>query len=160
MKYFNSKIFVLAAFLFVSCNTIDVYEKTAAVPRHEWNSNNHLSFDFTVTDTLAYYNIYLVLRHSESYHFNNIWINFTSAVPGKQLQAQRLNLSLANADRWLGSSMDDIIEQRVLLFSQPTHLSKGNYKFSLQQIMRVNRHVFSGEQALLDSCVSGTGANL
>lgn len=136
MKYFNSKIFVLAAFLFVSCNTIDVYEKTAAIPKHNWSSNNRLAFDFAVTDTLAYYNIYLVLRHTESYHFNNIWINFTSAVPGKQPQTQKLNLPLANANRWLGSSMDDIIEQRVLLFSQPTRLSKGNYKFSLQQIMR------------------------
>ena len=136
MKYFNSKIFVLTACLFVSCNTIDVYEKTAAIPKHEWSSNNHLSFDFTVTDTLAYYNIYLVLRHTESYHFNNIWINFTSAAPGKQPQTQRINLPLANANRWLGSAMDDIIEQRVLLLSQPTRLSKGNYKFSLQQIMR------------------------
>ena len=136
MKCFNSKIFVLAAFLFVSCNTIDVYEKIAGIPKHEWSSNNRLSFDFTVTDTIAYYNIYLVLRHTESYHFNNIWINFTSTVPGKQPQTQRLNLPLANANRWLGSSMDDIIEQRVLLFSQPTRLSKGNYKFSLQQIMR------------------------
>ncbi|HEX5154254.1 MAG TPA: gliding motility lipoprotein GldH [Parafilimonas sp.] len=139
MKYLNSKIFVLAAFLFVSsCNTIDVYEKTAAIPKHEWSSNNHLSFDFMVTDTLAYYNIYLVLRHTESYHFNNIWVNFTWTAPGKQPQIQRLNLSLANASRWLGSSMDDIIEQRVLLFSKPTRLSKGNYKFSLQQIMREN----------------------
>jgi gliding motility-associated lipoprotein GldH len=136
MKCFNSKIFVLAAFLFVSCNTIDVYEKIAGIPKHEWSSNNRLSFDFTVTDTIAYYNIYLVLRHTESYHFNNIWINFTSAVPGQQPQTQRLNLSLANANRWLGSSLDDIIEQRVPLFSQPTRLSKGNYKFSLQQIMR------------------------
>ena len=135
MKGF-SKIFVLAALLFASCNTIDVYEKTAAIPKHEWSSTNRLSFDFTVTDTLAYYNIYLVLRHTESYHFNNIWINFTSAASGKQPQTQRLNVSLANANRWLGSSMDDIIEQRVMLFSQPTRLSKGNYKFSLQQIMR------------------------
>jgi len=138
MKYFNSKIFMLAALLFASCNTIDVYEKTAAIPKHEWSSANHLSFNFTVTDTLAYYSIYLVLRHTESYHFNNIWINFTSIAPGGKPQMQRLNLLLANTNRWLGSAMDDIIEQRVLLFAQPTRLLKGNYKFSLQQIMREN----------------------
>jgi gliding motility-associated lipoprotein GldH len=138
MKFFNSKIFMLSALLFASCNTIDVYEKTAAIPKHEWSSANNLSFNFTVTDTLAYYNIYLVLRHTESYHFNNIWINFSSIPPSGKPQMQRLNLLLANTNRWLGSAMDDIIEQRVLLFRQPTRLLKGNYKFSLQQIMREN----------------------
>ena len=77
-----------------------------------------------------------MLRHTESYHFNNIWINFTSTIPGKKPQTQRLNLLLANANGWLGSAMDDIIEQRVLLFSHPTRLAKGDYTFSLQQIMR------------------------
>ena len=136
MKHFIFKLFIAVTFLFAGCNTIDVYEKTAAIPHHEWSSTNHLTFSFTATDTLAYYNIYLVLRHTESYHFNNIWINFTSAIPGKKPQTQRLNPLLANANGWLGSAMDDIIEQRVLLFSHPTRLSKGVYTFSLQQIMR------------------------
>ena len=136
MKHLSIKICVAFAMFFTACNTIDVYEKTAAIPHHEWSSNNRLSFTFTATDSLAYYNIYLVLRHTESYHFNNIWIDFTSSVPEKKSQTQRLNLLLANANGWLGSSMDDIIEQRVLLFSHPTRLAKGTYTFSLQQVMR------------------------
>jgi gliding motility-associated lipoprotein GldH len=136
MKHLSIKICIAVAMFFTACNTIDVYEKTAAIPHHEWSSNNRLSFTFTATDSLAYYNIYLVLRHTESYHFNNIWIDFTSSVPGKKPQTQRLNLMLANANGWLGSSMDDIIEQRVLLFSHPTRLAKGAYTFSLQQVMR------------------------
>ena len=136
MKHFNYKVFILSALLFTCCNTIDVYEKTAAIPLHKWSSSNRLSFSFIATDTSAYYNIYLVLRHSESYHFNNIWINFTSLIPEKKPETQRLNLLLANGNGWLGSAMDDIIEQRVLLFSHPVRLPKGNYTFSLQQVMR------------------------
>ncbi|MEO8712073.1 MAG: gliding motility lipoprotein GldH [Parafilimonas sp.] len=136
MKHFSFKICIAIALLFTACNTIDVFEKTAAIPHHEWSSNDSLFFTFTATDSLAYYNIYLVLRHTESYHFNNIWIDFTSSVPNKKPQTQRLNLLLANANGWLGSSMDDIIEQRVLLFSHPTRLTKGAYTFSLQQVMR------------------------
>lgn len=77
-----------------------------------------------------------MIRHTESYHFNNLWLDITSALPGKKPQTQRLNLQLANANGWLGTSMDDIIEQRVLLFRNPIHLAKGNYTFSLQQVMR------------------------
>lgn len=136
MKHFILSSFIAVIFLFAGCDTIDVYEKTAAIPKHEWSSNNLLSFDFTATDSLSYYNIYLVLRHTESYHFNNIWINFTSTAPGKNPQTQKLNSLLVNENGWLGSAMDDIIEQRVLLFRHPTRLLKGNYKFSLQQVMR------------------------
>ena len=71
-----------------------------------------------------------------SYHFNNIWLDFTSSVPGRNPQTQRLNLLLANTQGWLGSAMDDIIEQRVPIFNRPTKLIAGNYSFSLQQVMR------------------------
>ncbi len=136
MQLFNYKIFIVAALIFTSCNTIDVYEKNSPVPKHEWSSNNRLSFTFNATDSLAYYNIYLVLRHTESYHFNNIWIDFTYSIPGKKPQTQRLNLQLTNSNGWMGASMDDIIEQRVLLFSHPLKLSNGDYTFMLQQVMR------------------------
>ena len=136
MKHFIFGLSITFSLIFFSCNTIDVYEKTAAIPHHEWSSNNRLSFTFTATDTTAYYNIYFVLRHTESYHFNNIWIDLTSALPGKKPQTQRLNVPLANANGWLGSAMDDIIEQRILLFSNPVRLPKGDYTFLLQQVMR------------------------
>jgi gliding motility-associated lipoprotein GldH len=136
MKRFNCKIFIVAALFFAACNTIDVYEKTQPLPKHEWSSNSRLNFNFKVTDSLSYYNIYLVVRHTESYHFNNIWLDFASSVPGKKPQTQRLNVQLANANGWLGSAMDDIIEQRVLLFSHPTRLDAGDYAFSIRQVMR------------------------
>ena len=136
MRHFNYKVFILTASLFACCNTIDVYEKTAPIPLHKWSSSNRLSFSFIATDSLAYYNIYFVLRHTESYHFNNIWIDITSLIPEKKPQTQRLNVQLANANGWLGSAMDDIIEQRVLLFSHPVRFAKGHYTFSLQQVMR------------------------
>jgi gliding motility-associated lipoprotein GldH len=135
MKFPACVIFFSVLF-FASCNTIDVYEKTTPIPRHEWNSNNNLSFTFTSADSLAYYNFYFVIRHTESYHFNNIWVNFTSVEPNKKTQTQKLNLQLTNANGWMGASMDDIIEQRVLLFNHPVKLTKGDYTFYIQQVMR------------------------
>ena len=136
MKCFNCIVAVVIIFFLTSCNTIDVYEKTTPVPHHEWSSRNRLNFTFNATDSLAYYNVYLVLRHTESYHFNNIWIDFSSAFTGQKPQIQRLNVTLADANGWLGAAMDDIIEQRILLFKNPTRLPAGTYTFSLQQVMR------------------------
>lgn len=134
MKRFNC-IAVIIIFL-AGCNTIDVYEKTTPILRHQWSSNNRLNFAFNATDSLSYYNIYFVLRHTESYHFNNIWIDLTTTFPGQKPKTQRLNVPLANANGWIGSAMDDIIEQRILLFRNPTRLPAGTYTFTLQQVMR------------------------
>src|ERR1044072_4152461 len=103
MKWFSCYLFIVIAFLLGGCNTVDVYEKTQSIPKHEWAINNQLTFNFNITDSVAYYNIYFVLRHAESYHFNNIWIDLTYTFPGKKPQTQRLNLPLANANGWVGS---------------------------------------------------------
>jgi len=131
-----SIIFLSSIILLQSCNTIDVYEQTIPIPKHEWSSSLRLNFTPVIKDSLAYYNIYFVLRHTESYHFNNIWIDFTATFPNDTARTQRLNIQLATGNGWLGTSMDDIIEQRLLINKQPIRLSAGTYKFSLSQIMR------------------------
>jgi len=114
-----------------------VYEKTETFNKHAWSSNNKLSFIFTITDTTASYNIYAVIRHTDAYHFNNIWLNATTVAPGDTAGTQQINLKLGdNTKGWLGAAMDDIIEHRILLTRFPVKLKKGNYNFMLQQIMR------------------------
>jgi gliding motility-associated lipoprotein GldH len=114
-----------------------VYEKTSFFPTHIWNTNNNPSFNFTITDTASLYNFFIVLRHSDAYQFNNIWINVTTIAPGDTAQVQQLNLKLGdNTKGWMGSAMDDIIEHRILITHNPVKLKSGNYTFILQQIMR------------------------
>ena len=130
-------LFLLLVSLFMqSCNTIDVYERTIALPKQEWSSKVKLNYNCIIKDSTSYYNIFFVIRHTESYHFNNIWLTLTSFFPGDTARTQRLNIQLTNGSGWLGTSMDDIIEQRLLLNKQPVHLRSGIYKFSMQQIMR------------------------
>jgi gliding motility-associated lipoprotein GldH len=129
--------FAIIFFLLETCSSIDVYEKTEAFSKQTWSSNNKLSFTFTITDTTAQYNIYAAIRHTDAYHFNNIWLNVTTVAPGDTAATQQVNLKLGdNTKGWLGSEMDDIIEHRVLLTRYPVKLKKGNYNFILQQIMR------------------------
>ena len=120
-----------------ACSTIDVFEKTAAFDKQEWYTTNHLNFVFTITDTAARYNIFIVLRHTDAYQFNNIWLNITTIAPGDTAHTQQLNLKLSdNTKGWLGAAMDDVIEHRIPITNNPVPLNKGNYTFMLQQAMR------------------------
>ena len=122
-----------------SCTTIDLYEKTVPIPNHAWLNSFRPSFDFTIKDTSSLYQLFLVLRHDEKYNYNNIYLNLYVKAPGQDstIKFQR-DLTLATNEKgWKATGMDDIYEHRIPL-GDPQTLKAGNYKFTLEQIMREN----------------------
>jgi len=130
----------IAYCLFFSCTQLNVYEKDTAIPNNKWESNFAIKGKFVITDTTAGYNIYLVLRHTDAYKYDNIWLNIGLKAPGDSLQYQKLNLELGNdAKGWEGTGMNDIWEVRKVLNDRPLPFKKtGNYEFNITQIMRDN----------------------
>jgi gliding motility-associated lipoprotein GldH len=133
-------IVLLTSYMFSSCSSVDIYEKTVAVPNHLWAGSNKPEFQFEIKDNAVPYNVFFVIRHTEKYNYNNIFINLTSKQPGADSTVtQRLDVPLAtNESGWLGTGMDDIYEQRMKLSPEAgTYFPKpGIYTFSLEQIMR------------------------
>lgn len=143
-KYINvfiqRKHLYLILLLFIgSCTSINLYERTAIIPNQNWKTNFQPSFNFNIEDTNSLYNIYITIRHTDAYAYNNIWINIDTKAPGDTLKHQPLNLILAdNSKGWLGVGMDDIFEQRIRITQTPIKLKKGLYIFTLAHIMRIN----------------------
>lgn len=121
-----------------SCQTIDVFEKNATLESHRWQAGDKPAFDFAIKDTNARYNIFVVIRHADAYRYNNLWVNIHTKAPGDSLaRVQALDLQLATNEKgWLGAGMDDIYEHRIRISQAPVLLKPGNYRFSLEQIMR------------------------
>ena len=139
-RYKNVVLWILAALclqlIISSCTTIDVYEKNATIPKHSWSNSFKPEFAFTITDTSALYQLFFVVRHTEKYNFNNIWINLYSQPPGDTLHKARYELQLATNEKgWLGTGMDDIYEHRIAL-TNPQPFKAGTYKFKVEQVMR------------------------
>jgi gliding motility-associated lipoprotein GldH len=123
--------------LLAGCGTLDVYERSVFFANHEWKAANKPSFTFTITDTVASYHIFVILRHEDAYHYNNIWMNITTQAPHDTLKNQLVNITLADNTRgWLGTGMDDVFDHRARITRLPVKLKKGNYTFTLQQHMR------------------------
>lgn len=124
---------------------LGVYEKTMPLPRHQWAASFKPQFQFTIADTTRPYQVFFIIRHTEKYNFNNIYINLTAKLPGSDsLVSRRLDLPLATNDQgWLGTGMDDIYEHRIALGS-PENFRKGDYSFTIEQLMREDPldHVF------------------
>jgi len=141
-KFFALKkvsLFLILYFSFlISCiPSIDVFEKNVAIPQQQWQSSFKPEIIFKVTDTASSYNVYLVVRHTDAYNYNNIWIKAIVQQPGDSARSQRFNLALATNEKgWLGSAMDDIFEHRALVQPQTKFKKPGDYHFTLEQIMR------------------------
>ncbi len=119
------------------CNTLDVYEKMVSFPEHQWKTGNKPSFTFTIEDTVSAYHFFVIFRHEDSYHFNNLWLNISTQAPRDTVKTQLLNVPLAdNKKGWLGAGMDDVYDHRARITRAPLKLKKGNYTFTLQQNMR------------------------
>ena len=135
------------ASLIISCAKIDLFEKQAQMPSQEWHYNNIPTFTFQIADTASLYNLYIVLRHTDAYNYNNIWLRLGSKGPGDTMHFQNINLVLANdAKGWEGTGIDDIFEVRQNITTGPVPFKKpGIYTFSIAQIMRENplKHILN-----------------
>jgi gliding motility-associated lipoprotein GldH len=122
------------------CSRIDVFEKNIAIPRQQWHYSLKPGFDFTISDTSSLYNLYIVLRHTDAYRYNNIWLNIGTQSPADTMQYQQFELQLGTDARgWEGAGMDDIWELRKSITRGPVKFyKKGNYTFSVAQMMREN----------------------
>ncbi len=124
--------------LTTSCKQIDIYEKNIVIPKYEWQNSFTAKGSFIIKDTLSAYNIYLVLRHTDAYQYNNIWLSIGLQSPGDSMYIQKTDLQLGNdASGWEGTGMNDIWEVRKLLTDQPRRFKKaGTYNFTIDHIMR------------------------
>lgn len=137
-RSFGATCFLPFAFCLslISCTTSDLYEKHVSLPNHEWKNDDKPSFDFTIKDTTSLYKVFFVIRHTEKYRYNNIWINLYSQPAGDTLHQAQYELQLATNEKgWLATGMGDIYEHRKEL-TRPVRLKAGTYKLILENIMR------------------------
>lgn len=139
--YFPKKrlaILFAAGLALASCTQLNVYEKNSGIPGSKWNHSNVISGSISISDTTKPYNIYIVLRHTDAYRYNNIWLNVGLQPPGDSMHIEKLNFSLGNdRDGWEGRGMDDIWEVRKRINVKPEFFKRrGEYHFSISQEMR------------------------
>lgn len=136
----NRVLLVIRFYLLVSCVSCkqdDLFERLEPVPGGQWKSSFVPSFTFIISDTTAAYNVYVTVRHTNDYAYNNIWLQSSLQLPADTLLTQKLDLKLAGSEGWLGTGMDDIYETRVKVTPQPQSFPRsGPVTFTLKQIMR------------------------
>lgn len=140
LTHISFGLVLLAGLFLSSCTTMDTFERNAEIPQHQWSYSLQPEVEFTITDTISPYNVFVTLRHTDAYAYKNIWLYISTKQPGDStFQKERFELTLQNQNgEWIGTGMSDIWEVRYPLFSNVRFKKQGNYTIRLQQTMRDN----------------------
>ena len=71
------------AILFCACMKVQLFEKNVVIPKQQWDYAFKPSVQFNIEDTTAGYDLYVVVRHTDAYNYNNIWMNLYIQAPGE-----------------------------------------------------------------------------
>jgi gliding motility-associated lipoprotein GldH len=143
MRLHRSVLFlVLLSCSWVACQPVPHYQKVEAVPQNAWAYNFRPVFTFDITDSTAQYQPYFIIRHSQAYPYNNIWLWLYIKTPGDTATHKaRINITLAEpTGKWLGRGVGAIYEQRMpVSLGDSIDLSRpGTYQVGMEQNMRLN----------------------
>ena len=132
-------LFLLVTGIIYGCGSSSFYEQNYDLSKNYWVINDVPEFTFYVEDTSKRYNLDIVIRHSNQYRFQNLYITrILEDKRGRKIDSTLVNLGIFDekTGRPLGSGLGDIftISQPVLenfAFSKPD-----TFRLRVRQTMR------------------------
>jgi gliding motility-associated lipoprotein GldH len=135
----NLFFLIVVSMALFSCDPDRIYEDNIQIDKGLWNIHKPVGFDVEINALNERYNVYLNVRNAPDYPYSNLFLFLTTAYPDGKKSKDTLELTLADFDgRWLGSGMGSVKFSRFMLKKGLKFTQKGQYRFELEQAMRVN----------------------
>src|SRR5690554_969272 len=113
-----------------------------------WKKEEVVYFDIPPLDTLQSYNVFLNLRNSHQYPYNNIYLIVGLEYPNGKQEVDTLQYRMAYPNgEWMGEGIGSLKENLFWYKEDFRFTEEGSYKLSIQQAVRKNGEV-EGDPAL------------
>lgn len=123
--------------LFTSCNSNVFYEKSDPIEKGIWDKNHILHYQFEVKDSMEYYDIYVDVRNTIDYKYQNLYIFLTTEYPGGARFTDTLGCILCDKyGEWYGKGKGEFRDNNFLLMRQVRFQRTGIYNLYVEQAMR------------------------
>lgn len=117
---------------FVSCQNENKKEVYHSFNNNTWNTDSTVSFEFDNIDTTSSHDLYLMVRHTTNFKFQNLFL-FTNF----ENQQDTLELFLSEkSGRWLGKGFGEIKELKIRIKENVNFKENQDQIFSVEQAMR------------------------
>ena len=117
---------------FVSCQNENKKEVYHSFNNNSWNTDSIVSFELDNIDTTSPHDLYLMVRHTTNFKFQNLFL-FTNF----ENQQDTLELFLSEkSGRWLGKGFGEIKELKIRIKENVNFKENQDQIFSVEQAMR------------------------
>jgi gliding motility-associated lipoprotein GldH len=125
----------------VSCDSNSVYDEYKPVP-NQWHKDSIISFKINPPDSLNTYNLFVNLRNTNAYKYNNLFLIVEMAFPHGKIIKDTLEYKMADpTGKLLGSGLTDVKENKLWYKEKVVFSEAGDYKVNIQHAMRENGKV-------------------
>lgn len=126
---------VILSLMAIRCESVD-YAGQQNI-ESEWLYRKPITFDFNINDSTALYDIYINVRHENSFEYQNLWLFVTIEGPDDESSTDTINCPLAmNDGKWFGSGTGAVIDLPVLIYKRHKFSRRGKHKISIKHGMR------------------------
>lgn len=138
-----TKLFALLLVLVVgtACESHMVLGEMRDMPG-SWEKRDHVEFRISEIDSVEKYDVFLHLRNTNDYPFNNIHLIASIKFPHGKTVADTLEYRMANADgTWLGTGIGTVKENKLRFKENVRFSEEGTYILTVSQAVRNNGEV-------------------
>ncbi len=122
-----------------SCDSNRVFDTYKSVP-NKWHKDSIISFNITPPDSTKNYNLFVNLRNTNSYKYNNLFLIVEMVYPHGKIIKDTLEYRMADpTGALLGKGLTDVKENKLWYKgSDPTFsfTETGEYIVNIQHAMR------------------------
>lgn len=137
LKTIKNSILVLVLFFCVmSCDSNRVFDAYKAVP-NAWHKDSIVRFKINPPDTINPYNLFVNLRNTNAYKYNNLFLIVQMTFPYGKTIKDTIEYRMAEpSGKLLGSGITDIKENKLWYKENVIFNESGEYKVYIQHAMR------------------------
>ncbi|MEP2936622.1 MAG: gliding motility lipoprotein GldH [Gilvibacter sp.] len=129
---------LLALILLSSCSDNAVFSNSTSFS-NGWKLQDTVQVQLPVLDSVTNYDLFLTVRNSNDYPFNNLFLIVAMEFPQGKVITDTLEYRMANPDgSWMGTGVGSIKESKLWYKEGVRFLEGGNYKLSIVHALRNN----------------------
>ncbi len=123
--------------ILMACNTDIVFKAKTEIDNTIWETDNIISYQFSIDDTAKPYNIYIDFHHRDLYPYRNIWMFVSTISENGIAQRDTVEFFLANeSGEWYDTGFLNNGNHQLLYKRNVGFPAKGLYRVEIQHGMR------------------------
>lgn len=141
MKFFWFVSMLAFGLTMSGCDENVVYKAHEDIDDGLWYIKNKPTFKVEITDTLATYNMYYLLRNTLQYPYYNLYLTRNFKGPDQKVISNTLEevyLSDETTGKPYGHGLGDLFDHKIPFLKNYRFKRSGVYSFTLSQSMRQN----------------------